>query len=111
MDTRERDQEVKIAGRYPPTSRPLAEPPIFDYDKFVVEEKIPSDARHERMFKKDIARDYRCRDALTGKKPVFTHGIWTANFVMDVIDEGRRAFYAELNRELHTEGPPLNMPM
>lgn len=34
---------------YHPADRPLGEPPILDYERFVSERRIPSDARLKRL--------------------------------------------------------------
>lgn len=59
-------QSEPIVRHYVPTTRPISEPPIFDYDD-VIENTLPSDIRFSKLFPNDIQRWTRCRDAETEK--------------------------------------------
>lgn len=49
--------------------RPIAEPPIFDYEAFA-DQEIPSDIQMERLFPKDIEARTKFPDAMTEKELV-----------------------------------------
>ena len=90
-------------GYFRATGRPLAEPPIFDYEEWVERHKIPSDARLRRLFDKDIAVGYRYRDALTEKDLLWTHYFWARGLDEQEVNEERRVFYQGLRKELATD--------
>ena len=80
--------------------RPLAEPPIFNYEELVRENNIPSDVRLKRLFAKDIEMGYLWRDQMTEMILLALYCSWAHFSAWKDTDAARREWYQELNEEL-----------
>ena len=80
--------------------RPLAEPPIFNYEELVREKQIPSDIRLKRLFAQDIGMGYLWRDQMTERILLAQYCSWAHFSVWKETDTARREWYQELNEEL-----------
>lgn len=91
---------------YCPTGRPLAEPPISNYEKPAIEQSTPFDARLRKLWAKDIAMGYRWRDQLSENALLTEYWSWTASMSLHVWgtrDDECSGFYKELASELGEE--------
>lgn len=84
-----------------PGLRPLAEPPILDWDWFF-RTLIPSDLRYEALFPNDPEKRCMVKD-IQGEQMVLEGYTWCAGLERDnvEIDEMRRGFYKNLYADLY----------
>ena len=68
-------KENRQKNHHPPTRRPLAEPPRFNYYGFI-EDELPSDLWFSKLFPDDLEKWVRCRDAETEKLLLDIHSDW-----------------------------------
>lgn len=90
------------APSYQPTTRPLEEPPVFDYEYFlsVNRDEIPSDARLKRLFEKDIGMRYRWSDEMTEDRLLKQHIDWIDDMKLAEFEGERQEFYTGLYEQL-----------
>ena len=83
-----------------PEQRPLAEPPILDWEQFV-RWHIPSDLRYNMLFPSDPERRAAMKD-LHGEVAVLAeYCIFAGSMSCDpVVDDARRSFYQALYKDL-----------
>lgn len=62
-----------------PTGRPLAEPPIFDYDSLVRKWTLGTDALKRHLFGKHIALGYQWRDQKTEQMLLVEYCGWASD--------------------------------
>lgn len=86
-----------------PTKRPLAEPPMFDYDD-IIENRLPSDTRVSKLFPNDIERWTRCRDLETEHLLLRDYMAWIRGMKRCEKDPAGRNFYKGLFWELEKIG-------
>lgn len=91
-----------------PTQRPLAEPPMLDYDN-VIENELPSDIRFSKLFPNDIERWVRCRDVETERLILTEYLDWALNMQCYDGDKTRTEFYKDLWAELWIETDEVNL--
>lgn len=84
---------------YIPTGRPLAEPPMLDYDDFITN-KLPSDKRFSRLFPGDIEKWIRCRDLETEQLLLGEYRECVRTTMYYEKDPERQDFYRHLTEDL-----------
>ena len=91
-----------------PGQRPLAEPPILDWEQFV-RLYIPSDLRYNMLFPSDPERRAAMKD-LDGERAVLVEYCIFAGSMRDdpVVDDVRRRFYQALSTILHGDWQELD---
>lgn len=83
----------------PSRGRPVAEPPIFDYNHFVEENGIPSDARLRRLLPANPALRTKLRDKITESSLSHHYFLWAThkhNAEMKAGNTSRAKFYEGL---------------
>lgn len=87
-----------------PTRRPLAEPPMLDYDTFL-EKTLPSDRRFLKLIPDDIEKRTSCRDHETERLLLIEYREWVGD-MRDCASNGdpaRWKFYQELYQDIVVE--------
>lgn len=81
-------------------SRPIAEPPCFNYDRFV-EENIPSDLKYKILFPDDISKRTDYRDLRTERDLLAMYIDWNDALLQHCeVTSGKRVFYEGLREGL-----------
>lgn len=90
------DEVVNLGGPHRCSlyvTRPIAEPPLFDYD-VIIEEDIPSDKRMEMLFPTTM-RKTEYRDLVTEKRLYYLYSSWTMDmkvYAEEARDEKKAIF-------------------
>lgn len=83
-------------NRYIPTGRTIAEPPMFDYDKFI-DKEVPSKRRLEALFseRRDIQKRVKFGDTYTELGILEMYFFWVADIASH--PKGRKTGDSTLN--------------